>query len=56
MHAPILPPMRPSTGSAPRWALRRLLATRPVNRRAKTRARMGLAIAGFALVYVVIAI
>jgi cell division protein FtsI (penicillin-binding protein 3) len=56
MHAPILPLMQPSTGSAPRWALRGRLAGRPVNRGAKTRARMGLAIAGFAAVYGVIGI
>jgi cell division protein FtsI (penicillin-binding protein 3) len=56
MHAPILPPVQPLTGSPQGWPLRGLISGRPVNRGAKTRARMGLAIVGFAVVYVVIAI
>ena len=54
MHAPILPPMRP-TDSSQRRVLRGLLRGRHLNRAAKTRARMGLAIGGFAIVYGVIA-
>src|SRR5215472_12390188 len=56
MHAPILPPLQPLTGSPPRWALRRLIAGRPVNRGAKAKARLGLAIVAFAAIFSVIAV